>query len=282
MRQLWWFIPCEVISIVSVFIITYYIIKRGKQRSSPSDVNNMSLLIHGLAHEIRNPLNAMDSNLQLLEEDLEFVRDQNCAQQITEPQIEVTQILDKLKRVRSEIKNLDQILRAFLRYADLSKLQIEKCDLRLLIEEELNFIEPEAQRQGIKLIRELEPLPEVWVDTSQLKQAFLNLIINANQAMEKGGTLTITAKLIDGQIQIDVKDTGIGIPTERQEKIFDLFYSTKEEGTGVGLAIVKRVIEGHGGKVTVSSEVGKGTTFSIFLPLNTYPENPGRPALAMK
>ena len=296
MRQLWWFIPCEVISIFLVFIITYYITKRGKQRSSPGDVNNMSLLIHGLAHEIRNPLNAMDSNLQLLEEDfdgfdtlrlsavaqagtqpkpqatqskdLEFVRDQNRFRQITEPQIEVTQILDKLKRVRSEIENLDQILRAFLRYADLSKLQIEKCDLRLLIEEELNFIEPEAQRQGIRLIRELEPLPEVWVDISQLKQAFLNLIINANQAMEKGGTLTITAKLIDGQIQIDVKDTGIGISPERQEKIFDLFYSTKEEGTGVGLAIVKRVIEGHGGKITVSSEAGKGTTFSIFLPLN--------------
>ncbi|HIE26879.1 TPA: hypothetical protein EYP66_06300 [Candidatus Poribacteria bacterium] len=268
MRQLWWFILCEIISIFGVFIITYYITKRNKQRNSANDVNNMSLLIHGLAHEIRNPLNTMDSNLQLLEEDLEFVRGQNRAQQITEPQIEVTQIFDKLKRVRSEIENLDQILRAFLRYADLAKPQVEKCDLKLLIEEELNFIEPEAQRQGITLIRKLEPLPEVWVDTSQLKQALLNLIINANQAMEKGGTLTITTKLINEQIRIDVKDTGSGIPPERQEKIFDLFYSTKEEGTGVGLAIVKRVIEGHGGKITVSSEVGKGTTFSIFLPLN--------------
>ena len=86
--------------------------------------------------------------------------------------------------------------------------------------------------------------------------------------MDSGGTLTVTAKFINGQIRIDVKDTGIGISPATQEKIFHLFYSTKEEGTGVGLAFVKRVVEGHGGKVTVNSNVGNGTTFSIFLPVN--------------
>ena len=259
MRQLWWFILCEVISILFVFSITYYVtylhFKKDKQKYSPSDSdNNMNLLIRGLAHEIRNPLNIMDTNLQLLEEDLEASS--------------FPQILDKIKRVRSEIKNLERILSDFLRYTSLTKLKFEKCDLKILIEEELDFIEPEAQRQEIEIVRELEPLPQVWVDISQLKQALLNLIINANQAMEEGGKLTVTAQFINGQVRIEVKDTGKGISPEMQEKIFDLFYSTKQEGTGVGLAIVKRVIERHGGRITVDSEVGKGTTVSIFLPLN--------------
>jgi signal transduction histidine kinase len=289
MRQLWWFILCEIISILFVFIITYYItylhFKKDRQRNSPIDGdNNMNLLIRGLAHEIRNPLNSMDTNLQLLEEDLEGargllefgMRNSEFGINILNSELRtpnsqfpcLPQILDKLKRVRSEIKSLERILSDFLRYTSLPKLKFEKCDLKILIEEDLDFIEPEAQRQEIELVRELEPLPEVWVDTSQLKQALLNLIINANQAMEEGGKLTITARFINGQIRIDVKDTGKGIPPEIQEKIFDLFYSTKQEGTGVGLAIVKRVVEGHGGRITVDSEVGKGTTFSIFLPLN--------------
>jgi signal transduction histidine kinase len=308
MRQLWWFILCEIISILFVFIITYYItylhFKKDRQRNSPIDGdNNMNLLIRGLAHEIRNPLNSMDTNLQLLEEDLEGARGQResgkgakgqegkelsslprslatsatgaggCLAPLPSCHLAISpsclpQILDKLKRVRSEIKSLERILSDFLRYTSLPKLKFEKCDLKILIEEDLDFIEPEAQRQEIELVRELEPLPEVWVDTSQLKQALLNLIINANQAMEEGGKLTITVRFINGQIRIDVKDTGKGIPPEIQEKIFDLFYSTKQEGTGVGLAIVKRVVEGHGGRITVDSEVGKGTTFSIFLPLN--------------
>ncbi|MBM3235683.1 hypothetical protein FJZ31_05245 [Candidatus Poribacteria bacterium] len=292
MRQLWWFILCEIISILFVFIITYYItylhFTRDRRRGSPGDRDNhMNLLIRGLAHEIRNPLNSMDTNLQLLEEDLEGARGQSEGGRRkveggrkgnnsftsdfrlpTSDFLCLPQILDKLKRVRLEIKSLERILSDFLRYTSLPKLKFEKCDLKILIEEDLDFIEPEAQRQEIELVRELEPLPEVWVDTSQLKQALLNLIINANQAMEAGGKLTITARYINGQVRIDVKDTGKGIPPEIQEKIFDLFYSTKQEGTGVGLAIVKRVVEGHGGRITVDSEVGKGTTVSIFLPLN--------------
>ena len=290
MRQLWWFVLCEIISILVVFIVTYYLasihFRRNRRKNSLSDEDNMNSLIRGLAHEIRNPLNTMDSNLQLLEEDLEFVRDQGHGQQVAEnppsptlsprmrgdegvakvEKLEVSKILDKLKRVRSEIEHLERILSNFLRYAK-PKLQFEKCDLRILIEEELNFIEPETQLQRIELVRELEPLPQVWGDTYQLKQALLNLIINANQAMEGGGTLTIKARFANEQVQIDVKDTGNGIPPEIQKKVFDLFYSTKQEGTGLGLAIVKRVVEGHGGQITVSSEVGKGTVFSIFLPL---------------
>jgi signal transduction histidine kinase len=271
MRQLCWFILCEVILALVVFAVGYYVASirfRNRRRDLLDDEHNMNVLIHGLAHEIRNPLNSMDSNLQLLEEDLEATTCQGNESQLSAFKIEVPQILDKVKRVRSEIENLDLILSNFLRYTDLHKLQFDKCDLRILIEEELNFIEPEAQLHEIKLVREFDSLPEIWCDASQLKRAFLNLLINAIQAMEAGGKLTVTGKFINGQIQLDFKDTGSGIPPERQSEIFDLFYSTKEEGTGVGLAFVKRVVEGHGGKITVSSEVGKGTTFSIFLPLN--------------
>ena len=280
MHLLWWLILGEIISIPIACLITYYIcflrIRKSRWRGQSDSTsrardNNISILTRKLAHEIRNPLNGMDSNLQLLIEDLETASHTAC----NPTRVEIPLLKDKLNRVRREIERLEHILKNFLRYANLPPLKFELCDMGLLLEEELNFIEPEAQRQNIMIVRNLEPLPEMWVDSDQLKQALLNLIINANQAMTEGGTLTITARRVDDQVRIDVTDTGCGIPPERQGKIFDIFYSTKEEGTGIGLAIVKQIIEGHGGNITVSSENGKveypdedgGATFSIFLPI---------------
>ena len=130
----------------------------------------------------------------------------------------------------------------------------------------MDFNEPEAQKQNVQVNREIQALPPVQLDQSQFKQALLNLIINGVQAMEDGGTLTVRAKPLNEGIQIDVEDTGQGIEPEQLDKIFDLFISTKEEGTGVGLTIVKQIIEGHGGRVKVESNPGQDTKFSISLP----------------
>jgi len=254
----WFILLGEAVLLIIAFVIVYYITSYRLRKSIaiktpyPDDVSNT---LRELAHEIRNPLNTMLLNLQLIEEYLE---------DSYEPHV----ILDKLGVVRAEIEQLNNFLSDFQKYAKLQKPKLEKCDIGILIEEVLDFIEPETQLQKIELIREIEhPLPHIQVDKGQFKQALLNLIINANQAMENGGKLTVNAKNLNGQVQIDVKDTGTGIPPDERDKIFKLFYTTKEEGTGLGLAITKRIVEEHGGEIKLSSALGEGTTFSIFLPL---------------
>ncbi len=213
-------------------------------------------LTRELVHEIRNPLNSVNLNLQILEEDL-------SAEKPSSP----TDLQKRVQRIRGEVERLDRILTDFRRYANLPPLAFETCDLAVLIEEVLDFNEPEAQKQNVQVNREIQGLPPVQLDQSQFKQALLNLIINGVQAMEDGGgTLTVRAKPLDGGVQIEVEDTGQGIEPEQFDKIFDLFISTKAEGTGVGLAIVKQIVEGHGGRVNVESNPGQGTKFSILLP----------------
>ena len=256
--RLRWFI-IEAVLLLIAFAIVYYITssrlrKSIRGRTHPDEVYNT---LRELAHEIRNPLNSMVLNLQLIEEYLE-------------DSYELPVILDKLRLVRAEIELLENRLSDTLRYARLQKPNRENCDIGILIEEVLDFIEPEIQRQNIELIKEIEPLPSLQVDPAQFKQAFLNLIINSNQAMENGGKLTIVAKHLNGQVRIDVKDTGTGIPPGKKDEIFKLFYTTKEDGTGVGLAIARRIVQEHGGEIKVDSVPERGATFSILLRTDRY------------
>ncbi len=255
----WWLIPSGTVLILAVGILTVAAQRRrwlrAQKLNSDSD-KPPHLLTRQLIHEIRNPLNSISLNLQILEEDLSV--DNRSAP---------ADLQSRVRRVRAEVERLDRILTDFRRYANLPPLTFETCNLALLIEEVLDFNEPEAQRQNVQVNREIQKLPAVQLDPSQFKQALLNLIINAVQAIEEGGTLSVRAKPSNGGIQIEVEDTGQGIPPEQVDKIFDLFFSTKEEGTGVGLAIVKQVIEGHGGQINVDSTPGQGTKFSIVLPV---------------
>jgi two-component system, NtrC family, sensor histidine kinase HydH len=225
---------------------------RGDEKS-PEPLN---ILARELVHEIRNPLNSISLNLQLLEEDLSIIESDNQ-----------DDLLKRTRRIRREVDRLDRILTDFRRYARLPSLTLQTCELGRLIEEVLTFNEPEAERQNITIVREIDELPPIQLDPEQFKQALWNLIINAQQAMEDSGTLTVRAKPLNEQVQIDIEDTGNGIDPDVQEKIFELFVSTKDEGTGVGLAIVKQVVEGHGGQISVESQPGQGTTFSIRLPV---------------
>ena len=212
------------------------------------------VLTQKLVHEIRNPLNSISMNLQLLDEDFS---------QKYEDGVDLT---DRIHRVREEVDRLDSILTNFRRYAKLPPPKFELAKPTELIEEVLAFSEPEIQSQKIEVSREIEDLPLVELDPAQFKQVFLNLVINASQSMENGGILTIRAKNLANELQIEVEDTGDGIEEIYIDKVFDLFFSTRKEGTGVGLAIVKQIVESHGGTLSVKSSLGCGANFSIRIP----------------
>ena len=258
----WWLFPLAgSFLILVILIITVGVIRRRRSRRPTATSEKSSVPFHALGrelvHEIRNPLNSVNLNLQLIEEDLAAIETQ-----------EADEVLKRTRRIRSEIERLDQILTDFQRFARLPPLSFRQCNLGALIEEVLEFTEPEAQSQNIEVVREVQELPLIALDPDQFKQALWNLIINATQAMENGGTLAIRASALNDNIQIDVQDTGEGISPNIADKIFDLFFHTKENGTGVGLAIVKRVIEGLGGRVSATSQPNQGTTFSIVLPIH--------------
>ena len=258
----WWlFLLTGSLLILVVLVITVGVIRRrqGRRPTLPSETSSDQFDAHAreLVHEIRNPLNSVSLNLQLIEEDLSAVEIQ-----------EADEVLNRIRRIRSEIERLNQILTDFRRFTGLPPLSLRQSNLGALIEEVLEFTEPEAQSRNIKVVREIQELPSIELDPDRFKQALWNLIINATQAMENGGTLTVRASALNDNIQIDVQDTGEGISPNIADKIFDLFFHTKENGTGVGLAIVKRVIEGHGGRVSATSQPNQGATFSIVLPIH--------------
>ena len=181
--------------------------------------------------------------------------------------------MKRLETLGKEVDRLEETLNDFLRLARLPQPNLQPSDVSLLLDELLDFIEPEAQQLHIEVIRDFDAhLPVVDLDSGQIKQALLNIILNANQSMSSGGKLTVKAYTKDDLISIDVSDTGEGIPSERIDKLFDLFYSTKKEGTGLGLSIAKRIVYMHGGEIRVKSQVGKGSIFSILLPIHTKSE----------
>lgn len=258
----WWLFPLtgSVLLLVILAILAGVVRRRRSRRPIPTgDRSSDQFDAHAreLVHEIRNPLNSVGLNLQLIEEDLSSVEVRDS-----------DEVLSRIRRIRSEIERLNQILTDFRRFTGLPPLSFQQCDLGLLIEEVLEFTEPETQSRNIKVARQIQELPSIRLDPDQFKQALWNLIINATQAMENGGRLTLRASASSGKVQIDVQDTGNGISPDAANKMFDLFFNTKEGGTGVGLAIVKRVIEGHGGTVRVDSQPNQGATFSIVLPID--------------
>ena len=210
----------------------------------------------GLAHEIKNPLSTINLNLQLLEE--EWADPQTPKERRT---------CRKLQILQKEVQRLTQTLEDFLRFTRAEKLQLEPTDVNDLAAEIAEFIEPELARAKIELLEQYsQGLPKCMTDTRLLKQAILNVILNAQQAMPKGGEFILRTSLADGAVNIEVIDTGGGIPQGVQDKVFDVFFSTKEKGSGLGLPMTKRIVEQHGGTVTFHSERGRGTDFVIRIP----------------
>ena len=214
-------------------------------------------LAGGLAHEIKNPLSTINVNLSLLEEDLRRFDDE--AHQ---------RWLRRLRSVQEEAARVKGILDDFLRFAGKIELNLSVADLRRLVGELLDFFAPQAEAARVVLRSSLsdDPVP-CRVDADLLKQALLNLVINAVQAMPDGGELILRVCAEGRKGVIEVIDTGRGIPPERRAKIFEAYYSTKPHGTGLGLPMTRRIILEHQGSIQVESEPGKGTRFIIRLPL---------------
>ena len=235
--------------------------KKCKVRSPAED--NIVVWVGALAHEIKNPLNSMKINLQLLQEDI------GASLKSASQETDGAKILRKLETLSGQVDELEEILNDFLRLARLPQPELQSGDISLLLNELLDFIEPETQQLEIELVRDFDKdLPAVSFDNGQMKQALLNIILNANQSMPAGGQLAVKAYRTDGHISIDVTDTGEGIPHDRIVKLFDLFYSTKKDGTGLGLPIARRIVNMHGGEIRVDSQENTGTTFSVLLPIS--------------
>jgi signal transduction histidine kinase len=215
----------------------------------------LGTLTGGLAHEIKNPLSTVQLNLQLLQEDL-------AAEPHTPPRA-----LSRLTTVNREALRLRETLDDFLRYAGRIELQPERVDLSQLLGDLVDFLSPQAQLARVHLRQTPSPAPVVAdVDPKLIKQAALNLMLNAIQAMPAGGELMVGAERTPQGAAVHVTDTGPGLSPEDQSKIFQAYYSKRKGGTGLGLAMTQRIAKEHGGEVTVQSEVGKGSRFSIVLP----------------
>jgi signal transduction histidine kinase len=172
------------------------------------------------------------------------------------------------ERIDKENRRGIELLERFSVFARPQRAAIGRRDVRAILEEALDAIDPEAKQRKVTVTRALPVLPEVEGDGTLLRQAFFNVLLNGLQAIGKGGTLSVSAGEGAGSmVRIEVRDTGCGIPEENLPRVFDPFFTTKEaEGTGLGLAIVHRIVEVHGGRVEIESEVGKGTLVRFVLP----------------
>lgn len=249
----------------------------------------LGTLTGGLAHEIKNPLSTVQLNLQLLREDL------------LPDNPSYSRLISRLDTVGKEVGRLRDILDDFLRYAGRIELDKRPTDVHRLLEDLVDFFMPQARLQRVQLrVRPPgSPVPAgsrdaldggdrpgaepaagstsqtapddgpliVPLDERMIKQAVLNLMINALQAMpEQGGEIILSARRQGGKVLIEVTDTGRGIEPEALGQIFQAYYSTKKGGTGVGLAIARRIAEEHGGRIYATSTVGKGSVFTLELP----------------
>ncbi len=208
----------------------------------------------GVAHEVKNPLNSMRLWLENLKESLPADQESGAQQAVN--------VLDK------EIDRLDAVVKRFLDFTRPMDVRLEATQLAELLKEVLEVAQPQLQKAHV-LVARLLPIdvPEVYVDRALLKQAVLNLILNAADAMPSGGQLRLVLSRRGEMAEITVGDTGKGIPPEHRQKIFQLFFTTRPGGSGIGLASAFRIVQLHNGSIDFTTEVGRGTTFRIELPL---------------
>jgi signal transduction histidine kinase len=207
----------------------------------------LSRLTSGVAHEIKNPLNAMALHLEVLKSRLEEAQ----------PEVEV---------ISREIKRLDHVVKTFLNFNKPLEMKMDSMSLTALAADVAMLVTPDAKMKGIVVETDLSG--EAWIggDRDLIQQAVLNVVVNAIEAMKGGGHLRIATNVVDGESNVTVTDDGPGIPNNVRDKIFNLYFSTKEQGSGIGLAMTFRVIQMHGGTIDFVSEPDRGTSFHLRFP----------------
>jgi two-component system, sporulation sensor kinase E len=211
-------------------------------------------LAAGIAHEIRNPMTALKGFIQLLQNSM------------NEDQYGMY-----FDVITSELKRIESIITEFLVLAKPQAISYQRKNISVIMKETLDLLSAQASLENVQFISSIEEgLPDIYCEPNQLKQVFINILKNAIEVMPSGGTVSVDLKKIAGeQVLISFKDEGIGIPEDKLKKLGEPFYTTKERGTGLGLMVSYKIVEEHNGTIEVSSEVGKGTTFYIKLPIGS-------------
>jgi signal transduction histidine kinase len=234
-------------------------------------------LTAGIAHEVKNPLNAMIIHLELLRTKIRraavrkaepvAVGGLGLAEAPTMTGAEAD-ALQHVTVIEGEIRRLDEVVQGFLKFTRPEDLRLQPVRVRDVFDEILPLIEPEAQKNNVRVQVDVpSDIPPVNGDAAMLRQVFLNLAINGCQAMPNGGTLRLSCGRAPGnRVDVRVQDTGVGIPAEHLSKIFDLYFTTKDHGTGIGLSMVYRIVQLHDGDIEVESTKNRGTTFRVLLP----------------
>jgi two-component system sensor histidine kinase HydH len=229
----------------------------GGQAAAAEKRDLLARLLGRLAHEIRNPLSSLDIHVQLLEEDLVALA----------PQVR-QQLRARLDIIQGELHRLESIVESFLRLTGPSAVDLERVEVIKLVTHVCELLRPEAGAREIEIVTRLaEGLPEVMVDPVRLTQALLNLVINAMQAMERKGRIEVSGSVAAETLTLSVRDTGPGIPPEKLASIFDPYFTTKSEGSGLGLWIAQQIVTAHGGTIQVQNCPQGGAVFTMALPL---------------
>ncbi len=205
------------------------------------------------AHEIRNPLSSMRMLAQML---------------MQRKDLPVSKREQSVGYILEEIERIDVIVKGFMDFARPAALELETHDLNQALEEVLNVMEANLNHHQLSLVKKFDrELPPLQFDRDKVKQGFMNIVLNAMEAMSEGGTVEVETSRHEDRVQVEVLDTGVGIASADLDQLFEPFFTTKVQGTGLGLVNTKRIMEQHGGEVTVKSDEGKGTRVSFWLPL---------------
>ena len=211
-----------------------------------------------LAHQIKNPLGSISLNVEMLQNELG-----------SPGAVAGDETLDLLRSIQTELDLLTELTENYLSFARLPTVEPSPTNINDVLRELVDFLNAEMTRGRVTITADLDPdLLPIQVDRKQMKLAFANLMRNSLEAMEGGGRLRVATTAMNVCVRVELSDTGGGVPKGSEESIFELFYSTKSSGSGLGLTMTKRIVEDHGGTITCRSVPGAGTTFTLDVPLN--------------
>ncbi len=268
--KLWIGAGVAVLVLLVAFLYVLGLLKRTRLLEAQAQMDDrlafVGGLAAGLAHEIRNPLNVLSLNLQMLEEEIAAAAKPAAPGGTDGDPGEEARVY--IAALQGEIRRLGNLVNNFLSFARPSQLRIETRDLNRVLSDICRLVRPDFDAKGLQLIQDLSPyLPPVDLDEGQIRQAVMNILINATQILKAGGTVWVRTRVGPaGEAAITIEDNGPGIKPEDRDRIFEVFYSSRGGGTGLGLPIAARILEAHGGSISVDSEPGKGARFILKLP----------------